>query len=233
MGARFVAAIGAAALLATAHPAGAAPITYSETIEDSMFTTFSDLFDGTRDLTRTRTFGDGTSAIETDDAIIAGENVLSDNWGVSTALTPMTWQHVFDPLTAVETYLKATLTLEVIGVDADFPDLVFVEFFPVGALTVGGTDTQSTTTISTDGLFDPNAVIAFILADGKIDVMAWPLLLDFMTIRSSTLEVTYDPVPVPEPATAVLLLSGLAAGAWRRRHSAANRERRENAVGLT
>ena len=66
---------------------------------------------------------------------------------------------------------------------------------------------------------DPNALISLILTDGKLDVMAWPLLLDFMTIRSSTVEVTYEPVAVPEPATALLLLTGLAAGQWRRRRT--------------
>jgi hypothetical protein len=73
-------------------------------------------------------------------------------------------------------------------------------------------------------LRDPDALISFILADGRLDVGMWPLVLDFMTIRSSTLEVTYEPVTaeptaVPEPTTAVLLLGGLAAGAWRRRRA--------------
>lgn len=205
-----------AALFAVPYPAAAAPITYSETIEDLTFTTLFDLFDGARDLTRTRT-SDGVTDIETDDATIVSENVLSDNWGFTTALVPITWSHVFDPPSGVETYLEATLTLNVIGVDADFPDVLFVEFFPVGTLTVGGTDTESTTTVSTAGLVDPNGLLTFILSDGKVDVMAWPLLLDFMTIRSSTLEVVYEPVAIPEPTSAVLLLSGLVAGAWRRR----------------
>ena len=209
----------AAAVVAAPSPAAAAPVTYTEQIEDLNFFTFLDLFDTTRDLTRTRSLGDGTSVVETDDATIVSENVLSDNWGISTAVVPMTWQHIFAPLTGVDTFLYGKLTIEMIGVDADFPDFLFVEFFPVAALTVGGMDTLSTTIVSTDGIPDPNALITLILADGKLDVMAWPLLLDFMTIRSSTVEVTYEPVPVPEPATAVLLLGGLAAGAWRRRRA--------------
>ena len=209
----------AAASVGAPRDATAAPVTYTEKIEDLNFFTFLDLFDVTRDLTRTRTFGDGTSDVETDDATIVAENVLSDNWGISTALVPITWQHLFAPLTGVDTFIQGRLTLEMIGVDADFPDFVFVEFFPVAALTVGGMDTLSTTIISTDGLLDPDGLITLVLADGKLDVMAWPLLLDFMTIRSSTMEVTYEPVAVPEPATAVLLMSGLAAGAWRRRRA--------------
>ena len=213
----------AAAAVAAPIPAAAAPVTYTETIEDLNFFTFLDLFDVTRDLTRTRT-GDGAAGVEMDDATIISENLLSDTFGISTALIPITWQHVFPSGAAVDTYIQGKLTLEMIGVDADFPDFVFVEFFPIGVLNVGGMDTPSTTTFSTDGLPDPDALISFILADGRLDVGIWPLALDFMTIRSSTLEVTYEPVTteptaVPEPATAVLLLGGLAAGAWRRRRA--------------
>jgi hypothetical protein len=216
----FCAFILSAAVLAAAQPAAAAPITYSEKIEDHNFLTIFDLLDATRNLTRTRTLGGDPPVVETDDATIVSENVLSDNWGMSTALVTIKWQHVFPSAIAVDTYLQAKLTLEMIGVDAAVPDSVFVEFFNVGPLNAGGTDTQSTTTFSTDGLPDPNAVISFFLADGKLDVMAWPLALDFMTIRSSTFEVTFEPVAVPEPTTAVLILSGVAAGAWRRRKRA-------------
>ena len=216
----FCALFVSAAVLAAARPAAAAPITYTETIEDLSFFTLFDLLDATRDLTRTRTFGDGTpDEVVTDDATIVSENVLSDNWGLSTALVFMTWHHVFPSTGAVDTYIQGKLTLEVIGVDGAVADPVFVEFFNVGSLVAGGTDTQSTTTFSTDGLADPNAVISFFLADGELDVRVRGLALDFMTIRSSTLEVTYEPVAVPEPTTALMLLSGVAAGAWRRRRS--------------
>ena len=207
----------AVAVLVAPRAAAAAPVTYTEKIEDLNFFTFLDLFDTTRDLTRTQTFGDGSSAVETDDATIVSQNMLSDNWGLSTAIAPIAWQHLFAPTIDVDTFVSGKLTLEVIGVDADFPDFVFVEFFPVAALTVGGMDTLSTTIISTDGILDADALMSFVLADGQLNVMTLPLLLDFMTIRSSLMEVTYEPVAAPEPATAVLLLSGLAAGAWRRR----------------
>jgi hypothetical protein len=216
------------ALVASALPAAAVPITYSERIEDLNYATFLDLFDTTRDLTRTRTSG-GPADIEADDPTIVGENLLSENWGFSTFI-PMSWQHVFPSGSAVDTYLQGKLTIEMIGVDADLPDFVFVDFFPVGILNVGGMDMPSTTILSTDGLPDPDALISFFLADGRLDVAILPLLFDLMTIRSSTLEVTYEPntlepTAVPEPATGLLLLGGVAAGAWRRRQARRRGER--------
>jgi hypothetical protein len=202
--------------LAAARPAAAETITYTETIADSSYATLFDLFDLTRDLTRTRTFGDGSIQVETDDATIISENALSDTWGFSTFF-PMVWTHIFPLDPSATTFLHASLTLDVIGVDSGLPDIVFVDFFPVGALTPGATDVQSTTYLSTDGLADPNSAIAFFLADGQLNVIILPLILDFMTIRSSTLEVTYDADPVPEPTTAVLLMSGLAIAEGRRR----------------
>jgi PEP-CTERM motif len=208
-------------VLASALPVAAAPITYTERIEDLNYATFLDLFDATRNLTRTRTSG-GPADVETDDPTIVSEHLLSDNWGFSTGAA-MTWQHLFPAISEVDTYLQGKLTIEMIGVDADLPDLVFVESFFVGALLVGGMDTQSTTTFSTDGLPDPDGLISLFLADGKLDVGVLPLIFDHMTIRSSTLEVTYEPfdqrTTVPEPTTAVLLLSGAAVGAWRRRQA--------------
>jgi hypothetical protein len=208
---------------AATRPASASTITYTETIEDANYFTLFDIFDGSRDLTRTRT-SDGVIQIETDDATIVSENALSENWGLSTFL-PFSWTHVFALDPAATTFLQGSLALEVIGVDGELGDPVYIEFTYVGNLTPGGTDIQSTTYFSTDGLADPNALLSVVLADGQVQLSVLPLLLDFMTIRSSTASVTYEaadngPAEVPEPATAVLLLSGLAAGGWRRlRHS--------------
>jgi PEP-CTERM motif len=209
--------------VAAARPASASIITYTETISDQNFLTIFDLFDGSRELTRTRT-SDGTTQVETDDATIVTENGLSGNWGLST-FVGFSWNHLFSLDPPAGTFLHGSLTLDVIGVDGELGDVVFVEFFPVGALTSGGTDVQSTTFLSTDGVGDPNMLLSLVLADGQIHVEVLPLLLDVMTIRSSTAEVTYEAAgnetaAVPEPATAVLLLSGLAAGGWRRlRHA--------------
>jgi hypothetical protein len=71
---------------------------------------------------------------------------------------------------------------------------------------------------------DPNFLLSLVLADGRLHVEVLPLLLDFVTIRSATAEVTYEAAAVPEPATAVLLLSGLAVGGWRRFHRPRRRE---------
>ena len=209
-------------LFAADRPAAATPVTYTETIEDLNFTTFVDLFDFSRDLTRTRNSGSGPAQIETDDATIVGEHVLSDNWGFST-FAPFSWDHLFPLDPPAATFTHGSLTLNVIGNEGDLADLVFVEAFPVGALTPGAVDVESTTTFSTDPFGDPDFILKLILADGRLHVEVLPLLLDFMTIRASTVEVTYEPQlevqEVPEPATAVLIVSGLAAGGWRRYRS--------------
>jgi len=180
--------------------------------------TFIDLFDVSRDLTRTQTLGNGTVNIETDDATIVTENALSENWGMST-FGLFNWTHLFTFDPPVGTFVRGSLTLDVIGVDPTLPEIVFVEFFPIGALNPGGPDVQSTTVFSTDGVGDPNLLLSLVLADGQMHVAVLPLLLDVVTIRSSTATIEYDAAVVPEPASAVLLLSGLAAGGWRRYRS--------------
>jgi hypothetical protein len=209
------------ALLSIVRTASAVPITYTEKIEDLNYGSFFDMTDFSRDLTRTRSFGDATSSeVVTDDATIVSENALTDNWGFSTFL-PFGWRHVFAPLYPVNSFIQAKLTLDVIGVESDLPDIVFVGFFPIGVLTAGGMDTQSTSVFSTAGWPDPDALISFVLSGGQADFFVVPLLFDFMSIRSSTLEVTYDTTSltiaeVPEPATAMLLLTGLAVFGGRR-----------------
>jgi len=203
-------------LFASVRPVAAATITYTETIEDLNFATLLDLFDFTRDLTRTRDFGTGVVDVETNDATIAAENSLSDNWGVTTAST-WTWTHLFPLDPPALTFLHGSITLNVIGVDGGIGDFVFLEGVNVGVLTPGGTDVQSTTYFSTDGVGDPDFLIRTVLTDGQLSVSVVPLLFDFMTIRSSIAEVTYE--AVPEPATMVMIVSGLAVGGWRRYRS--------------
>jgi len=198
--------------LLAAVPASA-DVIYSERIED-LFDNFG------RNLTRTRTLGDGTVLVETNDATIVAENLVSDNWGMSTT-SEFSWSHlfIFDP--PVGTFLQGSLTLEVIGVQNQV-DLVFVETFLVGTLTPGGPGTTSTTLLTTAGLPDPAGVLSTFLADLKLDASVEPLLLDFVTIKSSTVEVSY--VPVPEPATLLLVSGGLVTGGWRRYRSRSGRD---------
>lgn len=189
-----------------------ADVIYREKIED--------LFDIGRNLTRTRTLGDGTVLVETDDAAIVAENLLSDNWGMLT-LDEFSWSHLFVFEPPVGTFLQGTLTLEVIGVQNQV-NLVFVESFLVGTLTPGGPGIPSTTLLTTAGLPDPAGVLSTFLADLKLDASVEPVLLDFVTIKSSTVEVSY--VPVPEPATMLLVSGGLVAGGWRRYRNRSGRQ---------
>jgi hypothetical protein len=218
------------AVLATSQPAAAAPVTYTEKIEDvSVLFTILDFLDIERDLTRTRTLGDGTVDMETDDATIVADHTLSANWGYSTA-EGFSWSHQFFFEPPAGEFIEARLILDVVGVHGDLPDFVFVEGFPVGVLTHGGFDVQSTTLLTTLGFPDPDALISFVVSDGRVDVGVLPVLFDFMTIRASTVEVIYEPTAVPEPTTAVLLMSGAAVGMWRR--SRRNRSQRNDATRL-
>jgi hypothetical protein len=217
------AALVAASLLFAVPGADAAPVTYTEVIADVSGAPVADFFDFTRDLRRTRTLGSGAVSVEDVDATIVGDNLIGDGFGVSTLLTAVGWTHTFIAAPGVATFLSASLTLEVFGAD-DFPDIVFVEFFPIGAVTPVGPDGFSTTVISTDIIGDPTLidfVLGTLLADGALNVTVLPLLLDFTSIRSSTFSVTYEPVSVPEPSTALLVLGGLVAAGCRplrRRH---------------
>jgi len=106
-------------------------------------------------------------------------------------------------------FVHGSLTLEVIGVDG--AHLVFAEVFPLAFSRPARLTRNRRASFSTDGFGDPNGLLSFVLADGKIHVEVLPLFLDCMTTRSSTAEVTYETAAVPEPASAVLLLSGLSA----------------------
>jgi hypothetical protein len=197
-------------LLASVPPAQAAVLTYTEIIEDSLIDPFSG-----RDLTRHRTFGNGTTEEIFDDTTIVSENAVSDGWGHTSLFpfVPQSLNHLFIA-DSVTSFLSATLTIEAFG--ATGLDLIFVDFlFPVGVL-----DASGTTVVSTDSIFGPpgdpfrdaivNAVLAALLGDGSLNVNVLPLFPNIMSIHRSTLSVTYE-APVPEPSVAVLMLGALLA----------------------
>jgi hypothetical protein len=214
---------------ASSRPAAASTVTYTETIEDLSHTTLLDFFDDTRVLRRTRTFGDGTSQAVTSNALIATQNSLSDNWGLST-FGATTWVHQFAPTLAPygpAPFLHGSLTLDVIGVNPLIFDIVFLEGLPIGLLTPGGFDVETSSLFTTTGLPADfvNSLIAGAVADGQVSVGILPFILDAYTIRASTLEITYEALvntttdtSMPEPGTMVLLATGLAAArGWRNR----------------
>jgi hypothetical protein len=210
----------AATLLLAVAGAQAAPVTYTEVIADVSGAPLLDFMDPSRDLRRTRTLGSGAVVVQEDDATIIAENQVGDV-GFGTFL-PVFWSHSFIADPAVATFLSATLTLEVFGAD-DFPDLVLIELLPLGLITPAGVDNFSTTTMSSDIIGDPgltNLLLSFVLADGLVSIGVVPLLLDFVSVLSSTLSVTYEPVlkdvSIPEPSMALLVLGGLVAAGRRR-----------------
>jgi hypothetical protein len=217
------AALAGAAVIVSPQLAAAAPVTYTQVIEDLDHPlSFLDVFDGARDLRRTQTLGDGSVSVEDNDATIAGQNALSANFGLSTS-SPISWTHTFTFVPPAMTFLQGTLTLDVVGSNPGLfggNDPVTVETFFVGTLVPGGTATESVTSFSTN----VDAVIRTLLTDNLLSVTITPnlgsgLLADFMSIRSSTVEVTYEPIQstaVPEPGALALLGGGLVLFAWSR-----------------
>jgi hypothetical protein len=223
----FRAVLVAAMLLLAVSGVHAAPVTYTEVIADVSDAPLFDFFDITRDLRRTRTLGSGAVFTEDVDATIIAENQVGD-LGFGTFL-PIFWTHTFVDAPAVATFLSASLTLEVFGAD-DFPDFVLIELLPLGLLTPAGINGFSISSVSSDLIGgDPaltDFLLALVLSDGVVSVGAVPLLFDFLSIKSSTLSVTYQPTSIPEPSTALLVLGGLVAAG--RRH--VRRRQRQSVV---
>ncbi len=114
-------------------PAQAAPITYTEILDDVDDTGSGVLSDIGQDLERTRILGTGTVLMESDDLTIISENNMDPtipgetNFGVSTPLPgfvpagpfpapPIEYSHIFVGVPPVATFLSGELTLEVFSV---------------------------------------------------------------------------------------------------------------------
>jgi hypothetical protein len=208
----------AAALLAPS-PVLADPLTYIEVLDDPLDAVIAG-FDLARDLRRVRVLPDGTVLLEEDDATLAAEHSISPNFGLSTD-TAITYSHFFTPAPAPDTFLLASLTIAAFDVNGfffgiGFPnDPVQVEGPFVGFLNPGGPGIETLTTFATTN----DTLISLALADNRIDVAITPApslgtFPDFLAVRSSIFAVQYQ---VPEPATLVLMATGLAALAGCRR----------------
>ena len=211
----------------SAHFAAATPVTYTQVIEDLDHPLGGlDISDTSRNLRRTTTLGNGSTTVEDTDSTLVAENPLSSNLGFSTN-DPISWLHTFTFLPPVVPFLEGSLTLDVAGVNpgplGNGNDGVRVEGFLVGSLVPGGMGNESVTTLSCS-MFPGcaavlDATIKTLLVDNRLTVSITPtfgsgLFADFMSIRSSRVDATYEPIPVtsevPEPGTVVLLGSGLA-----------------------
>jgi hypothetical protein len=222
---------GSFALLA-AFPAQAGVITYEEILEDvnNPFVVFDILF--AQDLVRTRTLGDGSAPdIVGGDFAISFQNDVSPNFGLWTA-SPVSYKHVFIPVGDVATFdlLKLTITaasvntaptdgpppdfIEIILGTGDPDDVVLGDGVFFGFLPGSPFFAESTFELENGN----SAQIALLLNDNELEINITPLgpggLFepegDRISVRSSTLQVTY--AAVPEPSTLSLLALLLAAG---------------------
>lgn len=217
---RLLPALLVAAVAYVPSAAMAAPVTATEVLEDALA---FELFDRNLDRTLSNSLGFFQN-ISSDAAIVTSNNVDSDfgiwnNDDVSYRHN-LTW---LDP--AALNFTDATLTIYAYGVD-NGNDVVLAETVNLGSLVDdgGGLLGEGFTTSIFSSSND--AILNLLFADGFLNITinknANSIIgngVDFLSVYRSDLTVTYD--PVPEPATMMLLGSGLLAGAIRRRKSEA------------
>lgn len=224
----------------SALPVQAGVITYEEILEDvnNPFVIF-DVGPFAQDLVRTRTLGDGSPPdIDNGDFAIAIQNDVSNNFGKWTA-DEISYKHVFIPVGDVATFelLKLTITaasvntaptdgppadfIEIILGTGDPDDVVLGDGVFFGFLPGSPFFAESTFALENGN----SAQIALLLNDNELGFSITPLgpggLFepdgDRISVRSSTLQVTY--AVVPEPSTLSLLALFLAAGKLARARS--------------
>lgn len=204
--------------LATPVVSSAASITVSETLEDSLG---YDLL--TRNLTRTRTTPTSTTT-DTPGA----ENAIGANFGIWSG-ADVSWRHDFSWLPVGASFISAQIEIRAFGVDGN-NDSIRVDNHLIGTLTpealsgVGLLDFGFSTTTSTSSW-----LVSGIAANGGVNLLVDPtggfLNPDNLSVYYSKLSLTYDDsriaqAAVPEPASMLLLGSGIATVVARRRRQA-------------
>jgi len=217
-------------LMVTA-PLHAGVITYEEILEDLNQPLV--FFDFLQNLQRTRTLGDGSPPVVTEnDLVIQLQNAVSGSFG-RWGTDPVMYSHVFQSVGMVDSFMLASLEILAASVSPTPPpgfppeffellfgigtpdDPVVVDGVMIGFLTPGHPFKETTLEFSTGD----TALIALLLENDRIRVTITPMGPgsigepdgDKISVRSSAFQVTYQTQAVPEPGAAALLAAGLLA----------------------